>query len=115
MVAPPPGTVHKPAPPPPSPRPRKVVQITAAPWDGSVALNALCDDGTMWEMNAGRWVELPAIPQDESQDPLAVAVGTLQTIRLRAEAWLHSSHSVQRRLGETILEILKGKQETWPV
>ena len=89
---------------------RKIIQITAAPWDGSVALNALCDDGTMWEMNAGRWSELPAIPQDESKDPLAVTVGKLNDIETIALAMKYNApytDTIEQR-GEQILEILKG-------
>lgn len=69
---------------------RKTIQITSASYDGGVALNALCDDGTMWEMNGGVWTELPAIPQDESQDPLAVAVGRIDRAKAYASAVIRS-------------------------
>lgn len=88
---------------------RKVIQISSAPWDGSVAINALCDDGTMWEMNGGRWVELPAIPQDESNDPLASAVGKLNAVRLYAESYRDSDNQMRRTFGVNMLRRLDSK------
>lgn len=68
MVAPPPGTVHKPAPPMPK-RLRKIVQIAAAqcPDASYPHLFALCDDGTAWQMldYKSHWEPLPEIPQSE--------------------------------------------------
>lgn len=89
---------------------RKVIQIASAQWGTGVALAALCDDGTMWDMNNGRWTELPAIPQDESQDPLAVAVGKLNDIESIALSMKYNApytDTIEQR-GEQILEILKG-------
>jgi len=40
--------------------------------DGSVILHALCNDGTMWyRANApgSRWLQTPAIPEDEERLP----------------------------------------------
>ena len=90
---------------------RKIIQFTAAPYDNSVAINALCDDGTLWEMNGGRWEELPVIPQDESKDPLAVAVGKLndiESVALSMKYHAPFADTIEQR-GEQILEILKGK------
>lgn len=106
MVAPRPGTIHPPAPPA---RPRKVIQMTAASYDNSVAMTALCDDGTMWDFIGGRWVELPAIPQDESQDPLANAVSKLQIIQNHADAWRDSPSLDKQGVANVITSILKGR------
>lgn len=95
---------------------RKVIQITSAPWGGSVALTALCDDGTMWEMNSGRWTELPTMVQDESKDPLAVAVGKLNDIETVALSMRYnngsdarSTHVALADYGEQISRILDRK------
>jgi len=92
---------------------RKVIQITSAPWEGSVALTALCDDGTMWEMNSGRWVELPAMVQDESKDPLAVAAGRIQRAMKYASDVIRSG--LPQRSGSLVAlnvnSILRGADE----
>lgn len=91
---------------------RKVIQMTAASYDNSVAMTALCDDGTMWDFIGGRWTELPAIPQDESKDPLAGAVGKLNDIESVALSMKYSApytDTIEQR-GDQILEILKGQK-----
>lgn len=69
MVAPPPGTVHKPAPPMPQAPKRKAVQLAAVTQSGATYpdLFALCDDGTIWQMlnHESYWQQLPDIPQSE--------------------------------------------------
>ena len=44
---------------------RKIVQISASVGDAPF-LNALCDDGTVWDFSfkLNRWDALPPIPQD---------------------------------------------------
>lgn len=87
---------------------RKPIQIAVSEADTHQTMFVLCDDGTIWVFNDhGQWVEMPAIPQDESKDPLAVAVGKLQAVQHSSDAWLMSEHGVLRRAGERLREILK--------
>lgn len=54
---------------------RRIFHMTAATRpDGSTELYAICNDGTTWELTNGQWVELPAIPQDLSLDPLTANI-----------------------------------------
>lgn len=54
---------------------RRIFQMTAcARPDGTTEIYAICNDGTAWELTNGQWVELPAIPQDHSRDPLEATV-----------------------------------------
>ena len=43
---------------------RKIIQITK----DKLAIVALCDDGTVWVSNGGKWVLFPLIPQDKPED-----------------------------------------------
>jgi hypothetical protein len=50
---------------------RKITQIAVVPGDGQynhLALIALCDDGTVWEMalHDGKWWPVPPIPQEDA-------------------------------------------------
>lgn len=94
---------------------RKPIQIAISEHQGGVALTALCDDGTMWDLNSGQWIELPAIPQDESKDPLAVAVGKLNDIETVALALrypspgeFNSGTAALEYYGGRLTDILKG-------
>jgi hypothetical protein len=111
------------APPPPPPKPvRQAIQIvgTSTP-DGDADLFALCNDGTIWGLgHSGQWVEMPAIPQDESKDPLATLRAknidlrekivdlekTLDTLRNMGEALVDHRSPIKKGVGCSILKIL---------
>jgi len=44
---------------------RKIIQIVAT---GGSVIVALCDDGTVWVGDGGRWAPAPFIPQDKPED-----------------------------------------------
>jgi hypothetical protein len=44
---------------------RKIIQIATTP-NGVIV--ALCDDGTVWVSNGGKWSPTPYIPQDKPGD-----------------------------------------------
>lgn len=92
---------------------RKVIQISSAAWGDGVAIAVLCDDGTMWDMNGGRWVELPAIPQDESKDPLAVASGRIRRAMEYSSAVIRSSVGTRSAslVALNVNSILRGSDE----
>lgn len=46
------------------PKQRKIIQISACAADDEV-LYCLCDDGSLWNLDAGRWYKEPSIPQDK--------------------------------------------------
>lgn len=54
---------------------RRIFHMTAcARPDGTTEIYAICNDGTAWELANGQWIELPAIPQDLSKDPLSANI-----------------------------------------
>lgn len=62
--------------PPPPPRPRKIVQINSCGnRDSGIEIYALCDDGTMWDLSGGQWVQFPPIPQDHEPDLFVRSTG----------------------------------------
>jgi hypothetical protein len=42
---------------------RRVVQMVMAPSASNAFFVALCNDGSMWQLGEGNWIQLPAIPQ----------------------------------------------------
>ena len=52
---------------------RVAIHVAMSPHgDGEPDITIVCNDGTMWMLgHTGQWIELPAIPQQESCDPLA--------------------------------------------
>jgi hypothetical protein len=42
---------------------RRVVQMVMAPSASNAFLVALCNDGSMWQLDEGNWIQLPAVPQ----------------------------------------------------
>jgi hypothetical protein len=42
---------------------RRVVQMVMAPSASNAFFVALCNDGSMWQLGEGSWIQLPAIPQ----------------------------------------------------
>ena len=42
---------------------RRVVQMVLAPSASNAFFVALCNDGSLWQLDEGNWKELPAIPQ----------------------------------------------------
>lgn len=51
---------------------RKIIQITRGylgnDYVDTNTLTALCDDGTLWDLNNGEWTRLPDIPQDKTPE-----------------------------------------------
>jgi hypothetical protein len=94
---------HRPPKPPP-PAKRQVIQMvgTSTP-DGDPDLYALCNDGTMWGLNSGgQWVEMPPIPQDESQDPLAKLYAKNVDTTERLLAANRTIEAIQRKADEYV-------------
>lgn len=74
---------------------RRIFHMTTATRpDGSTELYAICNDGTTWELTNGQWVELPAIPQDLSKDPLAANI----TARLELQEKLDTANDKLTRI-----------------
>jgi len=42
---------------------RRVVQMVMAPSASNAFFVALCNDGSMWQLDEGNWIQLPAVPQ----------------------------------------------------
>jgi len=42
---------------------RRVVQMVMAPSASNAYFVALCNDGSMWQLGEGNWIQLPTIPQ----------------------------------------------------
>jgi len=103
---------------------RRIVQIAA--WSlpdvydgdgfsrqqGSVGLDALCADGSVWEHCGGTWSRLPDIPQDEppavEPDPIAeleALGGTIQPCWIEGRwelTWFAAAFTAQEPIGEVV-------------
>jgi len=102
---------------------RKVIQFSAAarPDGGDADVYALCNDGTLWQLVTGHWQEMPAIPQDESKDPLAKlyaknvdmsdklvdARQRLDAIQIRADGYAASRHTTISEIGRELTAIIE--------
>jgi hypothetical protein len=77
---------------------RVPLQITMSPHgDGEPDIVIACNDGTMWMLgHGGQWVELPGVPQDESNDPLA----KLYARNVDLQESLRTAESKLHRLGD---------------
>lgn len=76
---------------------RRIFQITScARPDGGTEVYAICNDGSTWELVNGAWVELPAIPQDASKDPVVKLVSERADMVLR----LNKAESTMQLIAE---------------
>jgi len=100
---------------------RKPIQIAMSPYGDGIETVALCNDGTMWQLTGHQqWVEMPPIPQDESNDPLAklyaknvdqaerlgVMSGVIDDVRALAERMSTSTSHQQQRQATLLFDAL---------
>jgi hypothetical protein len=80
--------------------------------NGESSIYALCDDGTLWALShSGQWHEMPAIPQDESKDPMAVMQLKMLSVESLAYELIHGIKRVEAPLIGELLMTLIGDQK----